>query len=231
MNNPKPGTKPGPDPQHTAEIAHAKAHSVELSLAHYHAMATGAGVHTIKFEIVSDAIVIVLRGVIDGRNVAVETKCPHGYPFALYAVKALEEFRQGMGLDVPNFARETEPPDEDGVVETVEIGSTPPPAHAPHAVPPTPPGTEQFKRDLVDTATSAADKAQEIAKRAQHSQHGNIRKPAPAGAGERKPLGLPLCAECKAQPVYTAGAVFCGGACARKANMRRIAAQKGVKLS
>jgi len=62
-----------------------------------------------------------------------------------------------------------------------------------------------------DKATAA-----EIAKRAAYSQHGDIRKPAPAGAGKRKPLGLPLCKQCETQPVYQATAEFCGSACARQ---------------
>lgn len=61
-------------------------------------------------------------------------------------------------------------------------------------------------------------------------KHGNIRKPPPAGAGFRKPLSLPLCEQCKTQPVYAVGAKFCGGACAKQWHMNKIAKQNGVKL-
>ena len=73
-----------------------------------------------------------------------------------------------------------------------------------------------------------AAKAAELA--TQPVKHGNITKPAPAGAGQRKPLSLPLCKQCKAQPVYTEGAEFCGGACAKQWHMNSVAQTQGVKL-
>lgn len=85
---------------------------------------------------------------------------------------------------------------------------------------------QEFEQGLAKLAPAlppdvpALDAAQEQAE-AQRRQaeawvkHGDIRKPAPAGAGKRKPLGLPLCKFCKTQPVQEASSEFCGHYCAR----------------
>lgn len=43
----------------------------------------------------------------------------------------------------------------------------------------------------------------------------SIHKDPPQGAGARKALGLPLCKQCEAQPVYQLHAEFCGAECAK----------------
>lgn len=76
-------------------------------------------------------------------------------------------------------------------------------------------------------AHDKAKRAEEIAAR---SNPIDIHKPPPAGAGARRPLSLPLCKQCKAQPVYQLGAEFCGGACAKQWHMATTAAARGIKL-
>jgi hypothetical protein len=61
-----------------------------------------------------------------------------------------------------------------------------------------------------------ASKAQQAAEIAKRSRPIDIHKPPPAGAGQRRPLSLPLCKVCKAQPVYTQAAEVCGAECAKK---------------
>ena len=48
-----------------------------------------------------------------------------------------------------------------------------------------------------------------------HHRYGALNKKAAAEAAKRKPLKLPLCKQCKAQPVQNAGDEFCGYFCAR----------------
>jgi hypothetical protein len=188
---PNPTTQARVDATDTAARAKAKAEAAELTLARYHAQATALGVQSIRFEIEHDGIVVILRGNVDGRNVSVETLCPNDKPFVVFAVAALASFESGMS--------------------TKTIPLTP---NTPPDVPLPEPVTPQHVLDAIEADGKA--RAAEIAKRAAHSQHGDIRKPAPAGAGKRKPLSLPLCKQCEAQPVYQPNAEFCGSACARR---------------
>lgn len=91
----------------------------------------------------------------------------------------------------------------------------------------TPPVVAAAQAAVEQARLDNAARAAEIAKR---SKPVNIHKPPPAGAGTRKPLGLPLCKMCKAQPVYNAAAEFCGGECAKRWHMKAAADARGVKL-
>jgi hypothetical protein len=182
---PNPNTQARLDAADTAALAKQRADSAELTLARYHAQATAAGVQSIRFEVEPDGIVVVLRGMIERRTVSVELLAPHGQPFVLYAVAALDSFVRGQSTRTIKLTPNT-PPD----------------------VPLPEPGT------LADVF--AKEQAAEIAKRASQV---NITKPSPAGAGQRKPLSLPLCKQCEAQPVYKPGAEFCGGECAKTWHM------------
>lgn len=81
-------------------------------------------------------------------------------------------------------------------------------------------GLAKLAPALPPDVPAALDAAQEQAEAQQRQaqawvKHGDIRKPAPAGAGKRKPLGLPLCKFCKTQPVQNDASEFCGHSCAR----------------
>lgn len=209
---PNPDTQARVDATDQAALAKMKADTAELTLAHWRAMCENAGVRDVRFAFDDKGgIRIVLRGVRNRRTVEIDQTCPAGQPFPLHAVLALHAFDNEITPDAPYL----------GTPHTM-VGEGTPEAHA------TPPvlEVERTATGEIDhvsiegrvevpekCAHDPADRAAEIAKRARPV---DIYKPPPAGAGQRRPLSLPLCKVCKAQPVYNASAEFCGAECARK---------------
>lgn len=52
----------------------------------------------------------------------------------------------------------------------------------------------------------------------------------PVAVSKRKPLNMPMCKQCKNQPVYNVSAEFCGGECAKQWHIAATAKARGVKL-
>jgi len=275
---PNPKTQERVDSTDLAALAKLKADTAEITLAHWHAMVTNAGVRDVRFELDHDGITIVLKGSRERRTVESTTLCPKGQPFPLYAMLALKSFEQGVspatgsaGSNVESVALQAI---ADAVAEPEPVEDVPP-MHVEDVVDiaaetlPEPCQHESVSRhfgedgrgqyvywkcdrcglimpamhagDVVDIAADAftgteepvdpaalegqtvldamppemrkAAKAKAIAKRARPV---DIHKPPPAGAGERRPLSLPLCKVCKTQPVYNPSAEFCGAECARR---------------
>jgi len=365
VNRPKPGSKPSPiTPEESRAIAKKNADTAEMPLVRYVAMCEQSGVQKISFFATKGGQAITLRGVSEkGRSVAVDVECPTGHPFALYAMQALYEWRDGMGepvaeepaayrfeaqlddrthhpaVDEPlapvttppeqttipvdvreqrwaasgldyasieeRAARETEiPPDSvetfgradfvDGELKNETSVEVKPPAGelvigvvsgaqldamgsklfeferrqgepdaeyrvrilqakrdhearlalptdeaepeavesievmihrmaeegaSPSAVSKAVSDHPDFPKPTAPASPTPAMKAAEIAKR---SSPVNIHKPPPAGAGQRRPLALPLCKQCKAQPVYNASADVCSAECAKPYYMKKV---------
>lgn len=228
-----------PTPEERARRAKEVADNSAITLERYHATATQLGIHTIKFNVGGDGIRIALRGVIKTRNVRVDLLCPTGYPFPLYAMQAVEEFKRGLVKPTaPNL-----PPDVplvDEVVAVKEIKTDPPPRDPFSSLgPPVDVNAlEGLRAPITDVgveqpgytaavARQAAARATELARAAVHVD--TTKAPA-AGAGQRKGLGLPLCKQCEAQPVYQPGAEFCGGSCAKQFFTNAAAARKGIRV-
>jgi len=55
-------------------------------------------------------------------------------------------------------------------------------------------------------------------------------EPPKHGEGHRRPLSLPLCTQCGAQPVSSGASKFCGAACERRSFLVAATARQGVKL-
>ena len=221
-------TQAAVDAADTASLAKAKADTAEITLADWLALARNAGVTSVRLGVRDDGITIALRGNADRKNVSVDSLCPKGQPFPLHAVAALEAFRRGLSCKPPREAPmsavvEGEPDTVAASYETTPLADVPDVLESPQSRAlqeiadavasgdSTPPGA--FLDKVVEgVAGRKADRAAEIAARANPI---NIYKPPPAGAGERRPLSLPLCKQCEAQPVYQSGAEFCGGSCAK----------------
>lgn len=214
---PNPNTQARVDATDVAAVAKAKADAAEMTLAHWRALCSNAGVLDVRLNLRDGEQTIELRGMRERRSVIVEQPIPKGQPFPLYAVIALHAFEQGL-----NPKRIAEPVFEttrtaEGHVEHVAIEMTLPEkcAHDPADaigefvadITPTTPGVQPMP------PITPADLAAKIAKR---SSPVDIYKPPAAGAGQRRPLSLPLCKVCEAQPVYNPSAEFCGAECARK---------------
>lgn len=235
---PNPKTQERVDSTDLAALAKLKADTAEITLAHWHAMVTNAGVRDVRFELDHDGITIVLKGNHARRTVESTTLCPKGQPFPLYAMLALKSFEQGVSPatgappvpdvppmhveDVVDIAAETLPAKERIVrvdaegneLESYEYERTTPIAFTVTEEPVDPAALEgQTVLDAMPPEMRKAAKAAAIAKRARPV---DIHKPPPAGAGERRPLSLPLCKVCKTQPVYNPSAEFCGAECARR---------------
>lgn len=211
---PNPDTQARVDATDQARLAKAKADAAELTLDRWLAMARNVGVTSVRFNVNNEGITIRLKGHVDRRNVSLDQLCPHGQPLSLYASLAVSRFEQSMssrgGYDAPL-------PDE--IAATVELDDR---------VPQQP--VDDEARSLLSAATTERERARQAAEIARRSNPINIHKPPPAGAGERRPLSLPLCKQCESQPVYQQDAEFCGGSCAKQWHVASVAAMRGVKL-
>jgi len=174
------------DAADTAGIAKAKAQTAEMTLVSFHALCTAAGVQ----EIALRNRTIRLRGHLDGRNVFVEKIVPEGEPMPLYAMMAYYQFAAGMGSMQ---------------IEDSDLAA----AQGLYAEDPILDQRHDFK-------ASRHEIVQKVLVQAKRAAMVDITKPTPAGAGQRRPLSLPLCIECKTQPAMSASAEFCGVECARK---------------
>ena len=222
---PNPETQARIDAADLAALAKEKANTApELTLARYASEAESAGVESIQLKTAKGGILISLIG-----RYHVEAICPTGQPLALYAAAALSLFKQGLstGPVLPSL-----PPDVP-VVEDIEKRE----GYTRYAHECRRRGAEPIRWEEYDNAagsyldlaaatqgvqrqegeTDAELRAKAIAARA-----GNTSKPPAAGAGQRKPLALPLCKECKSQPVYKPAAEFCGAECAKDWHVRTV---------
>jgi hypothetical protein len=223
---PNPDTQAAVDAADLAGIAKAKADAAELTLDRWHTMLTTAGVADTRFEVRTDGIKITLRGIVGRRSVAVDVLAPKGQPFPLYCMIALHDFEQGTDKRSPEFVESATTPG----VEVARVADMSRPDFMPAAdkivARPT-----KCAHDPADVPSKPAEelaaRAADIAKR---SSPIDIAKPPPAGAGKRRPLSLPLCKQCNAQPVYQPHAEFCGAECSKAWHMNHAArTAKGSK--
>jgi len=203
-----PDQKPAPcTPAEAASLAKAKADTAEITLAAWLAMAHNAGVTSIRFGVKSDGITIALRGRAENRNVSIDTLAPKGQPFPLYAVAALEAFRRGTDVE--------QRPDEPARFEVQGTPDEIAACYQPIPLADVPAVLDDEPDDLVRGFATIPGKEQQAAEIAKRAKPVDIHKAPPAGAGQRRPLSVPLCKQCKAQPVYQPTAEFCGAACAK----------------
>ena len=195
MTEPKPGSLPSPiSPEASRELAKKKAAAAELTVVRFLQMCKAAGVLHISTVFVTDGVGIRLSN----HTTAVNETAPTPELFPLYAQIALEKFKGEITEDEMGRVHHWLDDRADGSIGVDEELS----GRFPNT---------QAEIDAEQVRIFDAETAKNLAQQAAGQ---DLTKPPVAGQGKRRPLSLPLCEVCKAQPVYKRGAPVCGGECA-----------------